>query len=75
MVRRGNIFDSCLQTLQSGAQIPILKSTIAMRNGSPSRSSMAAWSVRKSAASTERTLWSMKFQFVGNQSFRNKNEY
>jgi hypothetical protein len=56
MVRRGNIFDSCLQTLQSGAQIPILKSTIAMRNGFPSRSSMAAWSVRKSAASTEDAL-------------------
>jgi len=35
MVRRGNIFDSCLETLKSGAQIPILKSTLAMRNVFP----------------------------------------
>lgn len=35
MVRRGNIFDSCLETLKSGAQIPIMKSTLAMRNVFP----------------------------------------
>lgn len=55
MVRRGNIFDSCLQTLQSGAQIPILKSTIAMRNVFP-ESQLYGCVVRsfgKSAASTE----------------------
>ncbi len=35
MVRRGKIFESCLATLKAGAQIPILKSTIAMRNVFP----------------------------------------
>ena len=35
MVRRGNVFDHCLETLRSGAQIPILKSKIAMRNAFP----------------------------------------
>ena len=32
MVRRGKIFESCLETLKSGTQIPILKSTVSMRN-------------------------------------------
>lgn len=55
MVRRGNIFDSCLQTLKSGAQIPILKSTLAMRNVFP-ESQLYGCVVRsfgKSAAASE----------------------
>lgn len=55
MVRRGNIFDSCLETLKSGAQIPILKSTLAMRNVFP-ESQLYGCVVRsfgKSAAATE----------------------
>ena len=35
MVRRGKIFESCLETLRSGARIPILKSAISMRNAFP----------------------------------------
>lgn len=35
MVRRGNIFDVCLQTLKANAQLPILKSALAMRNAFP----------------------------------------
>lgn len=35
MVRRGNVFEHCLETLRSGAQIPILKSTVSMRNAFP----------------------------------------
>ena len=35
MVRRGKIFESCLETLKSGTQIPILKSTVSMRNVYP----------------------------------------
>lgn len=35
MVRRGNVFEHCLETLRSGAQIPILKSTVSMRNAYP----------------------------------------
>jgi chromosome partitioning protein len=35
MVRRGNVFEHCLETLRSGALIPILKSTVAMRNAFP----------------------------------------
>ena len=35
MVRRGNIFESCLASLKAGAKIPILDNTIAMRNAFP----------------------------------------
>jgi chromosome partitioning protein len=35
MVRRGNVFEHCLETLKTGAKIPILKSTVAMRNAFP----------------------------------------
>ena len=35
MVRRGKIFDSCLETLRSKASIPILQSSFSMRNVFP----------------------------------------
>lgn len=35
MVRRGKIFESCLDSLKEQAQIPILNSTISMRNAFP----------------------------------------
>ena len=35
MIRRGKIFESCLETLKAGARIPILKSAISMRNAFP----------------------------------------
>ena len=55
MVRRGNVFDHCLETLRSGAQIPILKSTVAMRNVFPESQlfGCVAKSFGKSVATTE----------------------
>lgn len=35
MVRRGKIFESCLESLKAQAQVPILRSSIAMRNAFP----------------------------------------
>ena len=35
MVRRGKVFDHCLETLRSGARIPVLKATVGMRNVFP----------------------------------------
>ena len=55
MVRRGNIFESCLASLKAGAKLPILKSTIAMRNAFPESQlyGCVAKSFGKSAASRE----------------------
>jgi len=55
MVRRGNVFDHCLETLRSGAQIPILKSKVAMRNAFPESQlfGCVAKSFGKSVATTE----------------------
>lgn len=55
MVRRGNVFEHCLETLKSGAQIPILKSTVAMRNAFPESQlfGCVAKSFGKSTAATE----------------------
>ena len=35
MVRRGKVFDSCLETLRQKAELPILKNSISMRNAFP----------------------------------------
>lgn len=35
MVRRGKVFDHCLETLTTGAGIPVLRSTVGMRNAFP----------------------------------------
>ncbi len=35
MVRRGKVFEHCLQTLRSGTRIPVLRSTVALRNAFP----------------------------------------
>ena len=35
MVRRGKVFDHCLETLKAGAGIPVLRSTVGMRNAFP----------------------------------------
>jgi chromosome partitioning protein len=35
MVRRGRIFESCLDALRQEAKLPILKATVAMRNAYP----------------------------------------
>jgi chromosome partitioning protein len=55
MVRRGNIFEHCLATLKAGAQIPILKATVAMRNAFPESQlyGCVAKSFGKSTASSE----------------------
>jgi chromosome partitioning protein len=55
MVRRGNIFENCLNTLKAGAKIPILKSTVAMRNAFPESQlyGCVVKSFGKSSASTE----------------------
>lgn len=55
MVRRGNVFDHCLETLRAGAQIPILKSAVAMRNAFPESQlfGCVAKSFGKSSASSE----------------------
>ncbi len=55
MVRRGNVFEHCLETLKSGAKIPILKSVVAMRNAFPESQlfGCVARSFGKSIAATE----------------------
>jgi len=55
MVRRGKIFEHCLATLEAGAKIPILKSTVAMRNVFPESQlyGAVAKSFGKSPASSE----------------------
>jgi chromosome partitioning protein len=55
MVRRGNVFDHCLETLKNGAQIPILKSKVAMRNAFPESQlfGCVARSFGKSTAASE----------------------
>jgi chromosome partitioning protein len=55
MVRRGNVFEHCLATLKAGAQIPILKATVAMRNAFPESQlfGCVAKSFGKSTASAE----------------------
>ena len=55
MVRRGNVFEHCLETLKSGAKIPILKSAVAMRNAFPESQlfGCVAKSFGKSLATTE----------------------
>lgn len=55
MVRRGKIFDSCMQALRAGAQVPILNSMISMRNAFPESQlyGCVAKSFGKSAATTE----------------------
>jgi len=55
MVRRGNIFESCLASLKAGANIPILKNSIAMRNAFPESQlyGCVAKSFGKSAASRD----------------------
>ncbi|MEB0014355.1 ParA family protein [Glaciimonas sp. Gout2] len=55
MVRRGNVFEHCLETLKTGAKIPILKSTVAMRNAFPESQlfGCVAKSFGKSVATSE----------------------
>lgn len=55
MVRRGNVFDMCQETLAEKAQIPILKSKIAMRNAFPESQiyGCVAKSFGKNIAATE----------------------
>jgi len=55
MVRRGNVFEHCLKTLKDGAQIKILKATVAMRNAFPESQlfGCVAKSFGKSLASSE----------------------
>ncbi len=55
MVRRGNVFEHCLQTLRDGAKIPILKASIAMRNAFPESQlfGCVARSFGKSSAASE----------------------
>lgn len=55
MTRRGKIFEHCLETLKAGAQIPILKSTVSMRNAFPESQlfGCVARSFGKSSAATE----------------------
>lgn len=55
MVRRGKIFEHCLATLQAGARIPILSSSISMRNVFPESQlyGAVAKSFGKSVAASE----------------------
>jgi len=55
MVRRGKIFDHCMATLATFAQIPIMRSKITMRNAFPESQLYGAvvGSFGKSAAATE----------------------
>ena len=55
MVRRGKIFEHCLATLQNDAKIPILKSTVSMRNAFPESQLFGCVvnSFGKSSATTE----------------------
>lgn len=55
MVRRGNIFESCLKALTERAKLPILKSKIAMRNAFPESQlyGCVAKSFGKSAAASD----------------------
>lgn len=55
MVRRGKVFESCLETLKASAQIPILKSVVSMRNAFPESQlfGCVAKSFGKSPAATE----------------------
>jgi chromosome partitioning protein len=55
MVRRGNVFDMCQETLETKAQIPILKSKVSMRNAFPESQiyGCVAKSFGKNTAGTE----------------------
>ena len=55
MVRRGKIFDSCMEALRQGARIPILKAMVSMRNVFPESQlyGCVAKSFGKSAATQE----------------------
>lgn len=55
LVRRGNVFDICLDALKAGAQLPILKSKVSLRNVFPESQLFAcvAKSFGKSSAASE----------------------
>ncbi len=55
MVRRGKVFDHCLEQLKSGTQLPIMKSQISMRNAFPESQvyGCVVKSFGKSVAATE----------------------